>query len=255
MPDLALVTGATSGIGEALARLHASKGGDLLIVARRADALAALKAELEATGASVDVVAADLGTPEGIDATLAAAEGRAVDLLVNNAGFGGRGEFVDRPLDEDLAMVDLNVKALMALCHGVGGAMAARGRGRILNVGSTAGRMPGPLQATYFATKAFVRSFSFALDEELRARGVSVTVLAPGYVETGFAARADLEGTGLTKNRPATPEAVAKVGYDAAMRGKLEAINDPALALMLDTVGRVAPARVLMRMVRKLQTK
>ncbi|MBM2577937.1 SDR family oxidoreductase [Jannaschia sp. Os4] len=254
MPNLALVTGATSGIGRALAELHASKGGDLLLVARRAAELADLKAELEAKGVGVDTVAADLGTPEGLAATTAAAEGREVDLLVNNAGFGGRGEFVDRPLDDDLAMVDLNVKAVMALCHAVGGDMANRGRGRILNVGSTAGHMPGPLQATYFATKAFVRSFSFALDAELRPKGVTVTVLAPGYVETGFAARADLEGTKLTKSG-ATPADVAKVGYDGAMAGKLEVINDRKLALMLNTVGRVAPARAMMAMIRDMQTK
>ena len=116
-------------------------------------------------------------------------------------------------------MIDLNVKALVALSHHFGREMSKRAQGRILNVGSSAGFMPGPLQAVYFATKAFVKSFSEALDHELRSQGVTVTVLAPGYVDTAFADRADLHGTNLVAGGGKTPRSVAKYGYDAMSRG------------------------------------
>ena len=251
---LALVTGATSGIGLELAREHARRGGDLLLVARRGEVLEAVASDLRAAhGVAVEVIAVDLGTFEGVEAVRAAAQGRPVGVLMNNAGFGGRGRFVERPLEEDLAMIDLNVKALAALCHHVGGAMAGRGGGRILNVGSTAALMPGPLQATYFATKAFVRSFSFALAEELRPRGVTVTVLSPGYVETGFAARADLDGTPLAR-RGRTAPSVARVGYDAMAAGRLEAINEPGLRAAARIVS-LLPRRAMLRAVRRMQEK
>jgi short-subunit dehydrogenase len=256
MTDLALVTGASSGIGRELARLHASRGGDLIVTARRGDALEALRAELEAAhGVSVTPVACDLGTREGCDALIAACAGREVDVLMNNAGFGGHGAFLDRALEDDLTMLDLNVRAPMILSHHFGRLMAARGRGRILNVGSTAGMMPGPLQATYFASKAFLQSFSLALAEELRESGVTVTLLAPGYVRTGFAERADLEGTGLTRQKGAGPEAVAKVGYDAMIAGKLHVVNERALSVMTNWVLPFAPRRAVLGMVRGMQRK
>jgi short-subunit dehydrogenase len=256
MTDLALVTGASSGIGREFARLHAARGGDLIVTARRAGALDALKAELEAAhGVRVDAVACDLGTAEGVEGVVAACAGREVGVLINNAGFGGHGPFVERPLIDDLTMIDLNVKSLVALCHHLGREMAARGRGRILNVGSTAGMMPGPLQATYFATKAFVESFSLALHEELRGRGVSVTVLAPGYVRTGFAERADLQGTGLTAQKGADAASVARVGYDAMMAGRPHVINERGLSVMLNWVVPFLPRRTVLGMVRRMQEK
>ncbi|MCK0169124.1 SDR family oxidoreductase [Jannaschia sp. S6380] len=253
---LALITGASGGIGRALAEYHASKGGDLIVTARRLPELEALQAELEgAHGVAVTPVACDLGTPEGLATLLAATEGREIGILINNAGFGGRGEFISRDLTEDLAMVDLNVVAPMTLCHAIAPGMVARGGGRILNVGSTAGMMPGPLQATYFATKAFMQSFSLALDDELRAKGVTVTVLAPGYVATDFADRADLDGTPLTKGAGRTPDTVAKVGYDAMMAGKLHVVNEPMLSLATNWVIPFLPRRMVMKMIRRMQTK
>ncbi|CUH38462.1 Sulfoacetaldehyde reductase [Jannaschia seosinensis] len=251
---LALVTGASSGIGAEIARIHAARGGDLIVAARRQAELDALKVELEAEhDVSVTPVAADLGTSGGQSTVLAACEGREVGILVNNAGFGGRGTFLERPLADDLAMIDLNIGALVTLCHALGQRMAERGSGRILNVGSTAGMMPGPLQATYFASKAFVNSFSQALDEELRERGVTVTLLAPGYVETGFAARADMEGIPLTKSGK-DAASVARHGYDAMMAGRLVAVNEPALAVGTRLMG-LMPRRAVLRMVRKMQTR
>lgn len=252
---LALITGASGGIGRAFAEVHASRGRDMIVVARRREALEALKVELEAAhGVSVTPVAADLGTPEGLAKVLAACEGHEIGILINNAGFGGRGEFLSRTISDDLAMVDLNIGAVMQLCHAIGQKMVERGTGRILNVGSTAGMMPGPLQATYFATKAFVNSFSQALDDEMRPKGVTVTVLAPGYVETEFASRADLTDTPLTSSG-ASPLSVAKFGYNAMMQGKLHVVNDAKLSFLTNWVIPFLPRRRVLKMVRDMQTK
>ncbi len=152
-------------------------------------------------------------------------------------------------------MIDLNVKALVSLAHMVAKDMVAQGGGKILNVSSTAAYMPGPLQATYFATKAYVSSFSQALDSELRDQGVTVTALEPGYVETEFAAIADLEGTQLVAQKGATPAQVAKFGYDAMLRGELRAINEGRLRFILNWVMPWLPRRMAMNMMKKMQTK
>lgn len=257
MPNTALITGASSGIGYAFAEYHAANGGDLIITARRADALDALKTKLaEKHGVAVSAIAQDLGSAEQAETLYRAvqATGQQVDILINNAGFGGRGAFLDRPLADDLAMIDLNIDALVTLCHRIGGDMAAQGGGKILNVSSTASYMPGPLQATYFATKAFVSSFSQALAEEMRDKSITVTALEPGYVETEFAARADLEGTKLVRDG-ATAAAVAKFGYEAMRRGELRAINDPRLRFMLNWVFPLLPRKTALKLVRGMQQK
>jgi short-subunit dehydrogenase len=258
MTQTALITGASSGIGSEFARYHASKGGNVILTARREPALNALKAELEEKYAiTAYVFALDLGKEGGAKALYeqVTAAGLQVDILVNNAGFGGQGDFITRDLEADLAMIDLNVKALVALTHLAATDMVARGSGKILHVGSTAGFMPGPLQATYFATKAFVNSFRQALDEELRAKGVTSTVLAPGYVETEFAKSADLEGTGLVSGGGASAADVAKHGYDAMMAAKLVTINEFALRFMINWIMPLMPLRMKLKMVRKMQTK
>ncbi len=257
MPNTALITGASGGIGAEFARYHASKKGDLILVARRLDALNALKAELESThGVTVHVIAQDLGEAGGADALVAAvgAIGVPVDILINNAGFGGHGKHIDRDLADEQAMIDLNIKALVTLSHAFGGKMAAQGSGHILQLGSTAGFMPGPLQAVYFATKAFVNSFSQALDQELRSSGVTCTVLAPGYVETGFADRADLGGTDLVKSGK-SPQSVAKQGYDAMTAGKLVTVNELLLSIATQWVIPLLPRRAALKMVEKMQSK
>ncbi len=256
MPNTALVTGASSGIGREIARYHARRGGDLIITARREAELHALKEELEKEHEiSVTTIPLDLGASGGAEALYKALNGARVDILVNNAGFGGQGAFIDRDLGKDLAMIDLNVSALVALTHMVAKDMVANGGGKILNVSSTASYMPGPLQATYFATKAFVSSFSQALDAELRDKGVTVTALEPGYVETEFAASADLEGTQLVAQKGATAKSVAKFGYDAMRRGELRAINDGRLRFMLNWIMPWMPRRMALNMMKKMQTK
>jgi len=258
MPNTALITGASAGIGAEFARLHASRGGDVILTARRDDSLMALKAELEAAhGITATVIALDLAAPGGAEQLIEAitAAGLTVDVLINNAGFGGHGAHTQRPIKDEQAMIDLNVKALVTLTHHFGKAMAASGGGKILNVGSTAGFMPGPQQAVYFATKAFVASFSQAVDHELRDKGVTCTVLAPGYVETEFADVADLHGTNLVAGKGASAADVARHGYDAMMRGKLVTVNERLLGLMVNWVIPLLPRRMVLKTVAKMQTK
>ena len=257
MPNTALITGASAGIGTEFARYHAQRGGDLIIVARRREALEALKAEFEKEHeVSVHVIAADLGSQAGAEQLIADVDALGVDveILINNAGYGGHGTILDREASDDRAMIELNVQTLVALTHHFGAKMAERGKGKILQVGSTAGFMPGPGQATYFATKAFVNSFSQAVDHELRPKGVTCTVLAPGYVETEFAKVANLEGTNLVKNG-ATPRSVAKIGYDAMRRGELVIINEKMLSFLMNWVVPFMPRRSTLKMVDRMQAK
>ena len=255
MTNTALITGASAGLGREFAKFHARQGGDLILTGRRADALEALKAEIKsAHNIKVTTIAQDLASAENALQLYGALKSARVDILINNAGFGGRGEFLERDLAEDLEMIELNVSALVTLCHCIGQDMVRQGGGKILNVSSTASYMPGPLQATYFATKAFVSSFSQALADELREAGVTVTALEPGYVETEFAARADLDGTPLTKNG-ATAASVAAFGYKAMLGGELRAINDPKLRFMLRWIFPLLPDRMKLAQVRKMQTK
>ncbi|MEM1375411.1 MAG: SDR family oxidoreductase [Pseudomonadota bacterium] len=258
MTNTALITGASAGIGAEFARYHAERGGNLVIAARRAEALEALKAEIEAEhGVTVHVVPADLGSKGGAEKLISDVDalGLNIDILINNAGYGGHGTILERSAEDDRAMIDLNVQTLVQLTHHFGAKMAERGKGKILQVGSTAGFMPGPGQATYFATKAFVNSFSQAVDAELRPKGVTCTVLAPGYVETEFADVANLRGTDLVARKGATPRSVAKIGYDAMRRGQLVVVNEKLLDFMLNWVTPLLPRRWVLAMVTKMQAK
>ncbi|MEM7076722.1 MAG: SDR family oxidoreductase [Pseudomonadota bacterium] len=258
MANTALITGASSGIGMELARVHARKGGDVILVARREDTLKTLKTELEDSNAiTATVFATDLtksGAAEKLYKDVIKA-GLQVDVLINNAGFGGRGTHIERDLATELEMIDLNVKALVTLTHHFGHDMAERGGGKILNVGSTAGFMPGPQQAIYFATKAFVNSYSQAIDQELRDRGVTCTVLAPGYVKTEFAEVADLHGTKLVSARGAEAKDVAREGYMGMRAGELISFNDGVLKFVLNWILPLAPRRMVLRSVDRAQQK
>ena len=256
MSNTALITGASSGIGREFARYHASKGGDLIITARRDDALQTLKAELEAAhNITVHTVAHDLGAAGGGDALYAKVKdlGVQVDILINNAGFGGQGEFLERGLEADQQMIDLNVKSLVALSYHFGRDMVAQGGGKMLQVSSTASYMPGPLQAVYYATKAFVSSFSQAINEEMKGKGVTSTALEPGLVATEFVDTAGLGDTNLGQSNAAKPADVAKIGYDAMMAGKLNVINQGSLRFMLNWVFPFMPRRMLLRTIHNAQ--
>lgn len=221
---LALVTGASSGIGAALARELAADGHDLILVARSGAALEALAAELRARfGAAASVLPADLARPGAAAELFARIGGRDVDVLVNNAGFGDNGPFHQADRARIDGMIALNIGALTALTRLCLPGMMARRRGRVLNLASTAAFQPGPMMAVYCASKAYVLSFSLALAEELRGSGVAVTALCPGATETNFIREAKVEDIALF-NLPGmsvmSPEAVARSGYRALRQGR-----------------------------------
>jgi uncharacterized protein len=223
---MALVTGASSGIGKAIAADLAQRGANLVLVARSKDLLDTLAAELRAKHrVRVEVVASDLGA-EGAASRLfeqTRALGLAVDLLVNNAGFGKWGNFLDDDLATCAQMMTLNMRAVVELCHLFLPSMTARGDCAILNVGSIGSFVPVPWSAVYCATKAFVLSFSEALNYEYKDRGVQVTVLCPGATATNFAAVANASARPDTKESE-TPEWVAGIGLDALLKGRCTVI-------------------------------
>lgn len=256
----ALVTGASGGIGEALARQLAARGSDVILVARTQSKLDILAHELrERYGVRAEVVALDLTRPEApqLLEDEVAARGLTVDFLVNNAGFASYGEFHRSNRRQELDMVGLNVTTLTDLTHRFLPGMVSRGRGRVMNVASTAAFMPGPLMAVYYATKAYVLSLSEALNEELRGTGVSVTALCPGPVETGFQARAGMEESKLVGgNRSAVVDAetVAREGVDAMLRGQAVRVVG-RVNQMQALLPRLLPRSVVPRIVRQAQDR
>lgn len=225
-----LVTGASSGIGELLAREAAKRGHALVLTARRGDRLRSLADELR----GAEVIAADLADPEGPAAIEAALtdRGLSVDVLINNAGLGQRGQVATIPLDRQLAQIDVNVRALTELTVRLLPAMVARRRGGILNVASTAAFQPGPNMAVYYATKAYVLSFSEALHEELLPLGINVSALCPGPTRSEFAAHADMERSELFKRFAGDAAAVARDGLDGLERNRAVNISGAMNAMM-----------------------
>ena len=225
MKKVALITGATGGLGRALALEHVRHGGDVILVARHAAKLQALSAELRrvAPGQQVESVVVDFTAANAAQQVFAAVQalGWPVDYLINNAGFGGGGAFVTRSAARDLAMVQVNATVPTALLKLFLPGMVARGHGRVLN----AAWFPGPEQATYFATKAYLASLGNALWYELKPLGIGVTTLLPGPIETGFAQAGQLTRTRLfAPGTGVDPQIVARVGYAGMMRGKRQVI-------------------------------
>lgn len=250
---LALITGASSGIGADLAREYAADGHDLVLVARSGAALEALAAEITAShGAAATVITADLLDPAAPRALIAEIEGRGlvIDVLVNNAGFGDGTPFAEAGRDKTLGMVQVNVMALTDLMHAVLPGMVARRRGSILNVASTAAFQPGPSMAVYCATKAYVLSLSEAVAEELKGSGVTVTALCPGPTRTNFMTVADIADNALFSKGlvPVMSSAeVARIGHRAAKRGQVVAI-----AGLMNQLGTLAPRLAPRSVTRKL---
>lgn len=245
---LALVTGATSGIGRAIAFLLAARGHDLLVVARDGGALGELAVELDKVhGASCEVLMADLSLRSGIHRVARRIEaGGDLDVLVNCAGAGWYGPFADQDAEEAEALVDLDVLAITSLCRAAVGGMRARRRGMILNVSSTACFAPGPNGAVYHAAKAYVTSFTEALHEELRPHGVHVTALCPGLTPTGFQRRAGARRDGLPGFLWSEPAEVAAAGLGALQRN--EAVCIPGrINRALAEGTRVTPRGVIRR--------
>jgi short-subunit dehydrogenase len=247
---LAVVTGASTGIGLELAKCCAKNGFDLLIVADEAGIEQAASA-LRETGAKVEALQADLATIEGVDQLYGAIGGRQVDSLLANAGRGlGRG-FLDQDFDRVRQVVDTNITGTIYLVQKVGRDMRDRGHGRILVTGSIAGFMPGSYQAVYNGTKAFLDSFAFALRNELKDSGVTVTCLMPGATETEFFERADMMDTKVGTAKKDDPADVAEVGFNAMMNGTGDVVSGWKNKLQ-SAIANVTPAGMLAEMHSKM---
>jgi len=226
MKPITLITGASSGIGTELARVFAAHGRELVLVARREDRLAALADEIAASGRPrPTVLALDLERRDAVSSLAAALSSREIEpeIVVNNAGFGLSGAAAALSRDEQLAMIDLNVRALTELSLTFVDSLA-RHRGGILNVASVAAFVPGPGMAVYYASKAYVLSFSEALHWELSSRGIRVTALCPGPVQTEFQARSGMKLPRAAQMLELPADRVAAIGYDALMRGERVAV-------------------------------
>lgn len=256
MKKTALITGASSGIGKEFSKIHAEKGGDLIVIARSEDKLNELKKELEQQhNIDVLVVSKDLTTPNAAKEVyeLVQQKGLKVDYLINNAGFGGLGMFNERELEQDLQMINLNISVLTALTHYFLQDFVNNNQGRILNVSSTASLMPGPLQAVYYATKAYVTSFSNALAEELHSTNITVTNLMPGATATEFGRISGMDKTELFK-KPATARRVAQDGYEGMLKGKLDVISGLTSAQkLMAAMLPLTPKKMILKQVRQMQ--
>jgi short-subunit dehydrogenase len=254
----ALITGASSGIGYELAKLFARDKINLWLVSRDGAKVQQVADELSSHFSIVaEAMAVDLAIPEGPSAVFAKAQkaGIAVDYLVNNAGFGKFGKFEDVPWEESLGQVQLNITALTHLTKLFLAPMLERGSGRIMNVASTAAFQPGPLMAVYYATKAYVLSFSEALANEVSGTGVSVTCFCPGATDTNFQKRAQLEDSRLFKKvGPMDVKTVARDGYHGMMKGKTVVISGVRNWAVAESV-RFAPRKMVTAISRWVQEK
>ena len=246
----AIVTGASSGIGYELAAICAKDGFDLLIAADMPEIHAAANT-LRAEGVNVEAVQADLATIEGVDRLIDAVRGRSVDALLANAGHGLGRAFLDQDFKEVRHVIDTNITGTVYLAQQIGRRMRTRNEGRILFTGSIAGFMPGTYQAVYNGTKSFINSFSFALRAELKDTNVTVTCLMPGATETEFFERADMLDTKVGTDEKDDPKDVARVGYDAMMRGDGDVVAGWKNKLQT-TLANVTPAGMLAEQHRKM---
>lgn len=256
MKNVALITGASTGIGKELAHIHAEKGGDLVIVARSKDKLESLKDELEKKHkVKVHIIAKDLGNesaPKEIYNEITDS-GIEIDILMNNAGFGALGKFHELDYDRQIAMINLNVTSLTALTRLFLPDFIKRNSGKILNTSSTASYMPGPLQAVYFATKAFVTFFSNALSEELSDTKITVTNLMPGATETEFGATSGMDKTEVFK-KTVSARSVAEDGYNGMLKGKIDVVSGlTGYQKFMMAMVPFMPKKTLLKTMRKMQ--
>lgn len=252
-----LITGASSGIGKELARIHASNGNNVILVARRTEQLQELAKEIEGKyNVKTLVLSADLGKIDEVHSLISTIKSKDifVNYLFNNAGFGGWGKFSDRSASDDHQMIAVNVQALTALTHGFLPEMIEKNEGKILHTASTAGFIPGPLQATYFATKAFVVSLTKATNYELRNTNISVTALCPGPVKTEFEFAAGMGNAKMFENG-ADAYSTALKGYNAMMKGKTIIISDFGFRILVKYLAPFIPEAFVLKVVEKIQTK
>ena len=258
MNQCALITGASSGIGEALAVEHAKRGGNLVIVARRRDRLETLKKTLESqySGVTIHVVVQDLGENGAAQKVYDAVQdlGLTIDILINNAGLGLHGYFHEQPWEKLQNMLKVNIETLTHLTHLFLPQMLGRGRGAIMNVSSIAGFVPGPLEAQYFATKAYVLFLSEALANEVKDAGVTVTALCPGFTKTEFFEVGNMEGALGPRLWSMSAEEVAQYGYRCMERGKRVAVPGLVNKLLSHVLIRLTPRFFNLSISRKLMS-
>ncbi len=258
MKNTALITGASGGIGLELAKIHASKGDDLVLVARNQSKLEALKLDLEKRyPVNVLVIAKDLSVPnaaqEVYDETIK--RDVQVDYLINNAGFGAFGMFYDTDWEKEHRMIELNITALTQFTKLYLKDMVKRNSGKIMNVASTAAFQPGPTMAIYYATKSYVLHFSEAIANELKDKNISITTLCPGATATGFQSVAEMEESKLVKGKKLpSSKTVAQYGYKAMMKGKTVAIHGFMNRVLANSV-RFMPRKMVTTVTRSVQDK
>ena len=245
---LALVTGASSGIGLELARQFGRHGFDLLVNAED-DAIETVARELSTDGCSARAVRADLSTPDGVEQLYAAVAGseRPLDAAALNAGVGEGGAFLDTDLADELEIVDVNVRSTVHLAKLLLRDMAARDEGRILVTSSIASTMPGSFQAVYNASKSFLQSFAEALQEELKDTGITVTSLMPGPTETNFFHRADMDDTKIGSSAKDDPAQVAAQGFEALMKGRGRVVGGSFKTKAQEAMNKALPDRAKAR--------
>jgi len=258
MKNTALITGASNGIGYELAKIHAAKGGDLVLVARSKPKLDELKNELENQfKVSVYTIGKDLSASNSALEIYEETKKQniQIDYLINNAGFGDYGMFSETSWDKEQQMIQLNITTLTQFTKLYLQEMIHRGAGKIMNVASTAAFQSGPTMAVYYATKAYVLSFSEAVDNEVRSRGITVTTLCPGPTESGFQTAASMEESRLVKGRKLpTSKKVAEYGYAAMLKGKTVAIHGWMNYIMACSV-RFLPRNMVVKVTRMIQDK
>lgn len=254
----ALITGASGGIGFELAKVHASKGDNLVLVARNKTKLDELKIELEKQyKISVHTIGKDLSAPNAAQEVYDEVKQKniTVNYLINNAGFGDFGMFYETDWNKELNMINLNITTLTHFTKLFLIDMVKRGSGKIMNVASTAAFLSGPTMAIYYASKAYVLSFSEAIDNEVRDKGITVTTLCPGPTESGFLEAAALQDSKLFKGKKiASSKEVAEYGYKSMMQGKTVAIHGLMNRIMANAV-RFIPRSLAVKIVRNIQAK
>lgn len=254
MKKLALITGASSGIGRELSIIHSQNGGNLILVARNSERLSELKKELQDKfNNDVYIIVKDLSSKNAAQEVYDRVKelNLNVDYLINNAGFGGQGNFYERDWNKDLEMINVNVLALTNLTRLFINDFVKNNSGRILNTSSSAALCPGPLQAVYFATKSYVTSFSNAIALELSETNVTVSTLMPGAVKTQFAKTSGMSNT-LLFRRTSNPHEIALKGYNGMLKGKLDIIA--GLSPLTARIMKCGPKKLIMRFIKKGQS-
>lgn len=253
MKGFVFITGASSGIGLELAKAYAERGRDLILIARRESVLQKLRSDLMSCfDIEVIVYHADISSMQSVSSIVddIVRKGIVIETLINNAGAGGHGLFHETDFQMNAAMIDLNCKALVQLTHRVIPLMIEQKTGHILNIASTAAMLPGPLQSVYYASKAFVLSFSQALSEELQSFGISITAFSPGSTKTEFHVRGNLERTKLFQGRLASASSVAKQAIRALKKKRISATSNRPQMFLLRFMLPFIPKRTMLRISR-----